>query len=511
MIKFEKDKIMHLFKKKIFFLLLLFIMVTGCASLYFQHAGPPPYPPPRFTLQGWPYKDYWAGIVFNGKKIGFSHLSIRPFEESEELYEIRAEAVFLLRFLGVIKKVTLISYDQVRDDLTLVKFSYEYIIDDHELRLTGEVSESCLEVFISTQYDMKRQIIQLTEKLYPTSIITLYPVFYGLKVGEKYAYLVYDGQTQKIAKVTQNITAYQKSELFTGNAYKVITSMHGQRTTTWINNRGKPILEIAMGGVLISSLESEKMAKEYLLSAALNKEENLLNYSLVKTDTLIPNPRKVTFLKVALKGERKTPQIPGDTRQQCYPANGEIICEIHAIDPNQLPENHLESISEEMLSSFLKPSLSVESRDARIRETAQSIVGPIKEPLIQISKLVEWIQNNISKEPVDVFSALDVLIGKKAECQGHALLYTALARAIGIPSKVINGLVYSDERQGFLYHSWAESYVSGTWIPVDPIFEALMVDATHIKLLEGGTAAACLPLIEMVGKLKSRILSFSYP
>jgi len=489
----------------------LLIIVSGCACLYFRQAEPSRYPPPRYRLQEWPYKEYWTGIVFNGRKIGFSYLAIKPAKESRELYEIRAEAVFLLRLLGVSKKVILKSYDQVRDDLTLVRFSYEYGIDNHNLRLTGKVSGGFLEVSISTGHDTKRQVIRLAEKLYPTSTIGLYPVLHGLKLGEKYVYLVYDGQTQEITRVTQKIGAYQKSELFPGKAYKVITTMHGQRTTTWINNRGKPVLEMAMGGVLFSCLESEKMAKRYLLSAALNKEEILLDYSLVRTKTPIPSPRKVNFLRIALKGNTENLQIPTDKRQQCYPEHGEIICEIHAIDPYQQPDNVQKPLSEEMLAPYLQPSFTIESKDVRIRETAQSIVGPIKEPLTQISKLVEWIQNNISKEPVDVFSALDVLIGKKAECQGHALLYTALARAMGIPSRVINGLVYSEERRGFLYHSWAESYVSGTWIPVDPIFDTLIVDATHIKLLEGETAADCLPLVEMVGKLKSRILSFGHP
>ena len=71
--------------------------------------------------------------------------------------------------------------------------------------------------------------------------------------------------------------------------------MHDQRTTTWINNRGKPVLEMAMNGVLISSLESEKMARKYLLLAALNKEEALLDYSLIKVTKPIPDPRKISF------------------------------------------------------------------------------------------------------------------------------------------------------------------------------------------------------------------------
>jgi hypothetical protein len=487
------------------------MFVSGCACLYFRQAGPPPYPPPQYSLQKWPYKECWTGLVFNGKKIGFSHLGLKPAQEGGELYEIHAEAVFLLRFLGFSKKVTLKSNDQVRDDLTLVRFSYEYSIDDHNLRLTGELSEGSLEVSISTGYDTKGQSFELRERLYPTSAIPLYSDFQGLSVGAQYSYLVHDGETQQLARVTQEIGAYQESELFSGSAYKVITTMHGHRTTTWIDTSGRPVLEMAMHGVLFSALETEKMAQKYLLSAALNKEETLLDYSLVKADQSIPNPRQASFLKVALEGDGKTLRIPTDKRQQCHPEDGEIICEIRTIDPYQLPDNHKEPLSEEMRAAYLRPSLAVESNDMRIRETAQSTVGTVKEPLIQISKLIQWIQGNIAKKPVDVFSALGVLTGKKAECQGHAFLFTALARALGIPTRVINGLIYSEERGGFLYHSWVESYVGGMWIPVDPIFDTVGVDATHIKLLQGETAAECMPLIEMVGRLRSRIISFSHP
>ncbi len=487
------------------------MFVSSCACLYFRQAGPPPYPPPRYSLHEWPYKEYWTGLVFNGKKIGFSHLALKPAKEGGELYEIHAEAVFLLRFFGLSKKVILKSNDQVRDDLTLVKFSYEYSIDDHNLRITGEVSEDCLEVSVSTVYDTKGQSFELSERPYPTSAIALYPVFHGLRVGAKYSYLVYDGETQQLARVTQKIGAYQESELFSGSAYKVITTMHGQTTSTWIDTSGKPVLEMAMGGVLFSALESETMAKRYLLSAALNKEEALLDYSLVKADQSIPSPRQVSFLKVAFGGDGKALRIPSDKRQQCHPEEREIICEIRTVDPYQLPDNHGEPLSEEMRAAYLRPSLTVESKDVRIRETAQSIVGTGEEPLIQISQLIQWIQGNIAKGPVDVFSALDVLTGRKAECQGHALLFTALARALGIPTRVINGLIYSEERGGFLYHSWVESYVGGMWIPVDPIFDTVGVDATHIKLLQGETAAECMPLIEMVGRLRSRIISFSHP
>ena len=128
----------------------------------------------------------------------------------------------------------------------------------------------------------------------------------------------------------------------------------------------------------------------------------------------------------------------------------------------------------------------------------------------RIKRLVAWIDQNIEKAPIDVFSALDAFQQKKAECQGHAYLYTAMARAIGIPTRVVNGLAYSGQLQGFLFHSWAESLVEGRWVAVDPTFGQSVADATHIKLLEGESLAELLPLIDWVGKIKLRVLALEH-
>jgi len=125
-----------------------------------------------------------------------------------------------------------------------------------------------------------------------------------------------------------------------------------------------------------------------------------------------------------------------------------------------------------------------------------------------IEKLVGWIQANIRREAVDVFSALDVLDGKKAECQGHAYLYAAFARSLNIPTRVVNGLVYVEEAQGFLYHSWNESLVDGRWQPIDPTFGQAVADATHVKLVEGESTADLTPLLDVIGRIKARVISY---
>jgi transglutaminase-like putative cysteine protease len=121
------------------------------------------------------------------------------------------------------------------------------------------------------------------------------------------------------------------------------------------------------------------------------------------------------------------------------------------------------------------------------------------------------MQNNIEQEPVDVFTALDVLSRKKAECQGHTYLYAAFARSLGIPTRVVNGIVYSQHYSGFLYHAWAESLIGDHWITVDPTLVQLPADATHIKFVEGESFLDLMPMVDLVGRLQVQIIAVDSP
>jgi transglutaminase-like putative cysteine protease len=123
----------------------------------------------------------------------------------------------------------------------------------------------------------------------------------------------------------------------------------------------------------------------------------------------------------------------------------------------------------------------------------------------KVIKLVNWTADNIKGEMKDSFSALEVLRSKQGECQSHSQLYTALARSLGIPTRIVTGLVYS-ENLGFLYHAWAESYVKG-WLSVDPTLKQAPSDATHIKLASRREDDQS-SVLKMMGKVRIKSLDY---
>ena len=480
----------------------LALALGGCASVYFHDAGPAPAV--RHELANLPFSEYWTGIVFNGEKIGFTRFTFGKQAGSDQ-FEIHSEASFVLRFLGISKKVQLKSHDVIAADLTLADFAYEYRIDDSELLVSGRRRDGELTATIVTGGAPNEQRLKVDGKLYPSSVIALYPVLHGLEIGREHNYLVYSGETQTVADVTQRVAAYERSELFTGNAFKVETTMHGQNVATWIGSDGRPVFELALRGVMISYLEDAVVATRYLALASLNKKESLIEYSLVRPDRPINDPRAVSVLRIALSGASRAPL--SDAWQRCVPERREYDCEIRSGAPR---DPGTEPPSEKLRMRYLEPSITVQSHDPIIRRLANSIVAGAASPEERITRILRWLDENIKKAPLDVFSALDVLQQHEAECQGHAYLYTALARASGVPTRMVNGLAYSKDFEGFLFHSWAESLIGARWQAVDPTFGQAEADATHIKLIEGETLAELVPLTDWVGKLKIRVLEVEH-
>ena len=99
-------------------------------------------------------------------------------------------------------------------------------------------------------------------------------------------------------------------------------------------------------------------------------------------------------------------------------------------------------------------------------------------------------------------SAREVLRALRGDCNEHAVLVTALARAAGIPARVVAGVVYLDD--GFFYHAWSELWL-GAWVSADAVLDQMPVDATHVKLVEGGPERH-LQLAQVIGRLSFAIL-----
>ncbi|MEO1369353.1 MAG: transglutaminase-like domain-containing protein, partial [Acidobacteriota bacterium] len=137
------------------------------------------------------------------------------------------------------------------------------------------------------------------------------------------------------------------------------------------------------------------------------------------------------------------------------------------------------------------------------------IVGGLETPAEKAAAIYEWVWREVEKVPVmSLPSALEVLEGKKGDCNEHTVLFAALARAAGLPTGIAIGLVWSDELDGFYYHAWPEVLIDDEIHRFDPTLGQVQADATHIKLLEGGISS-WPRLLGFLGQLELEILEIA--
>jgi transglutaminase-like putative cysteine protease len=111
----------------------------------------------------------------------------------------------------------------------------------------------------------------------------------------------------------------------------------------------------------------------------------------------------------------------------------------------------------------------------------------------------------VEKRPIlSIPSSLEVLHSRVGDCNEHTALFAGLARAAGLPTKMVAGLVYV--KGNFYYHAWPEIYV-GRWVTIDPTLNQFPADATHVRLIEGGLDRQA-ELARVIGKVNLEILGF---
>jgi hypothetical protein len=470
-------------------------LAAGCAGpgAFFHDAGEAPPAPPR-ALADLSWRELWTGVVFRGRKVGFARIAMRPARHPG-LWEIETESALRFRLLGTDKRVNLRAHDVVRDDLTLERFRYDYRMDGSDLRVEGErVGGELVVRALGAAAPVERRLPMSTPAV-PASALALLPVANGLHVGEAAQAVVFVGEAQQLAPATQRVLAYERSALFQGAAFRVSTTLLGLETETWIDADGRPLLETALHGALISALEEPAAARAYLVEASLAKDEALIEFSLLPSAP-VADARRAAALTVELEGVPQALDVPASAGQRCARDGTRLACRIDRRAAHASP-------AAPELERYLQPTLAAPSNERRFIELAASIAGDAPSAEARIARLIAWIDDNIAKEAVDAFSAADVLRERRAECQGHAYLFAALARALGLPTRVVNGVVYSPEHGGFLYHTWNEVWMAGAgWRAVDATFGQPVADATHVALAVGESAAALAPLAAMVGRAR---------
>jgi transglutaminase-like putative cysteine protease len=131
----------------------------------------------------------------------------------------------------------------------------------------------------------------------------------------------------------------------------------------------------------------------------------------------------------------------------------------------------------------------LQSDAPEIQALAREGAGDAQTPRERMQRLEDFVRRFIRTKNLSVgyASALEVAKKPEGDCTEHAVLLAALGRALDIPTRVVNGLAYTDHYAGldhvFVPHAWAQAWIDGHWQSFDAALFGF--DAGHIALSIG--------------------------
>lgn len=267
-------------------------------------------------------------------------------------------------------------------------------------------------------------------------------------------------------------------------------------------------------GTITSYLTVEKIAKADVSAA------EVFETTLVRPDRAIPEPRQRRHAVYRLTMSGEGANLLQDARQKV--ASRRMVVEISADPPPAGFEPFTLPVTDEAYASLLEPNAYVESDDSEVVKLADEAVGNEADAVAAAKKIERFVAERIVTKSMNVgfATAAEVARTLEGDCTEHAVLCCALARAKGLPARVVVGLVYlpPDERAPvtgktgvFGYHMWTEVLVGpDRWMPIDAAIGAW--DATHIALGKSDLSDLnpvvdlTIPTLEVLGKLKIEVL-----
>jgi transglutaminase-like putative cysteine protease len=171
------------------------------------------------------------------------------------------------------------------------------------------------------------------------------------------------------------------------------------------------------------------------------------------------------------------------------------------------------------VEDYLKPTATIDCGNQLVREKACNLVKGANDTPAKARNLFYWVRDKIKYNPLvpleafENYRASETMRRGEGSCIEKAAVLAALARTVGIPSRlhfadIRNYLVSSRllevmRTNLFIYHGYTELHIGGRWIKATPAFDLKMCQEKRILPVEfDGQQHALLHSRNSDGKLQ---------
>jgi len=441
-------------------------------------------------------KNAWMNIFQGGQKIGFSHAS---YTRTADGFRFNETVFMRINTMGMVQDISLKSSGLLHADFSLASFSFEVSSGRFDFMAQGSVSDTALSLKTGTAGSIQTHTIPLQEKIYFTSGIVQAATAADLDPGDSIRLRVFDPVAMGQEAILLSMIGDEEIQIMgqPRMARKISLQFKGATQLAWIDPDGEILKETGMLGISLEKTTREKA----MYGLPVRPSQDLTDMASIPANIDIDNPEGLSVLKARITGITAE-EVDLHGRRQTY-VDGTLTIRRESL--KKLPRHISWKVQRWSKNPYLQPSPFIQSNHPAIIKLVTDITSEEDSPLEKTRKIMAWIEKNIEKRPVlslpDAISTLENRIG---DCNEHAVLFAAMARAAYIPAKVEAGVVYLNGR--FFYHAWNLLDLGRSqWITADALFNQIPADVTHIRLTSGAQEDQ-LDILGLIGKLGITLL-----
>lgn len=464
--------------------------------------------------------DDWYTVYLNGGKAGYQYEQVTERAGDAAQYETRAQTDFAVRRGNVSMHIaddTTVTEDA---DGRLVAFRKVQTQGPQTVTWEGKVEGKEMVLTTSTAFSTDTKRLPVPDGLCPWALRRLEEKM-GRAPGTKYTAKAFvpdvpDRSVEVGAEAVgrEDVQVFEVTKRLDRTDIR-ISIMPGVATSQWTDDAGTVwLIRVQMLGNL--TLESRKTTREMAISE--NDSADILAASVIATDRPIPSPRSLERLEIVLEPTAKSTQVPNvssDPYQQVRREPNGLHVTLQRAHASPAKSYKLPYAGQEY-AELLKPNTWLETADPVVAGMGREAVKGETDALKAAQAIEAYVRSAVTEKGLSLgfATAAETAAQKSGDCTEHAVLVAALARAAGMPSRVVGGLAYAEKlpgapNGGFGYHMWAEVYV-GEWLPLDAALGSH--DATHLALVRSALNepsdlfAISSAISRMFGTVKVRVI-----
>lgn len=441
----------------------------------------------------------WRAVLFDGRKVGHS-LTER---ETRADGSVRSAEIMDLTIQREGVSITMHSLEETVEasDLTPLAFRAEIRTAGQELRYRGErTAPGRFKVQLEGAGAQREQVLELAPGA-----------------------LFFEGQRRALETGIRSGKDLIVLDAFVPSQLAVVpleTSFKGRKRVELMNDEAElfeieQIVRYPDGPMQVHAHVDEHFDARRIRMQLAGMQVELLacketcargpNQSLDFLDRLVIDaPRAITAtelreplrLQISISGTDSAPARTG--HQSVSGGDGRFAL---AIDPRKARPDA------EVPALYREPSAWVQSDNVLLRDLARRATGDAEDDAARMRRAEAFVRKYIFGKTLSVgyASALEVATTRQGDCTEHALLLTGIARALGIPARVVTGLAYvprfGEREHVFVPHAWIEAHVDGRWQGYDAALDGF--DAGHIALAVGdGDPVRYFAGVALLGRLQ---------